>query len=112
MSYQQGCEDGYQDGQTLQQPPNTGGHTRAAIQRICAKYRDAIYSFAATDYDRGYGDGLDKAAIEAGMVGEELEYWTEYGREKLASTGGGGDSHSTTADSRPPTVESDNTEEP
>lgn len=62
--YQRGYQDGYREGQIITQPVNTNGHTEEEFVRIRAKYYAAIYSFAPTQYELGYGDGLDAAAYE------------------------------------------------
>ena len=64
MTYQEGFDAGYADGKIICQPVKTNGHSLSEFIRIRAKYYEAIYNLEPTEYQRGYGDGLDKAADE------------------------------------------------
>lgn len=61
--YDDGLLDGFEDGFTISEKPNNGKHTYGEYIRIKEKYESAIYSFASTEYEQGYGNGLDCAAI-------------------------------------------------
>jgi hypothetical protein len=63
--YEQGKAAGLADGLIISQPINTGGHTFEEWSRVRDTYAQAI-SFGASDWQRGYADGLDQRAIEAG----------------------------------------------
>lgn len=69
--YEQGKAAGLADGSIISQPINTNGHTFDEYARIRDTYAQAI-GFGASDYQRGYADGLDQRAREAGY-GEPTE---------------------------------------
>jgi hypothetical protein len=72
MDYQSGFDAGYRDGKIISSPINTNGHTEAVFCQIRTLYLHCIYQLKPTDWQRGYGLGLDKAAEEA-VVSDERE---------------------------------------
>lgn len=71
LTYQQGFDEGYADGKIITSPIKTNGHTEAEFCRIRNTYYACIYTLFPTDWQRGYGLGLDKAAEEAGFTNDE-----------------------------------------
>lgn len=61
--YDDGLLDGFEDGFIISERPNNGQHTYGEYVRIKEKYEAAIYSFNPTEYETGYGNGLDCASI-------------------------------------------------
>jgi hypothetical protein len=64
--YQAAYAQGLADGRTVAQPVNTGGNTLDSFIAIKARYRDALFVRHPDDAQRGYCDGFDAAATEAG----------------------------------------------
>lgn len=62
--YYSGMVDGYKDASIICLPPKVGEHTESRYCEIKAKYEEAIFNFAPSDYQRGYGDGFDERARE------------------------------------------------
>lgn len=65
--YEEGFNAGYSDACVLESPIKTGEHTLGNYLSIKRRYESAIYSFEPTDYERGYGEGFDKKAVEMGF---------------------------------------------
>lgn len=68
--YYSGMMDGYTDASVIAQPLHTNGHTYSRYCEIKAKYEEAIFNLAPSGYQRGYGDGFDKKAVELGYESE------------------------------------------
>ena len=67
MDYQSGFDAGYADGKIICSALHTNGHTEAEFCRIRNTYYACIYTMFPTEWQQGYGLGLDKAAEEAGI---------------------------------------------
>ena len=76
MDYLLGFSTGYFDGLIIRFPVNTNGHTFDWYLRVKSVYESAIFNFNPSEYELGYGEGLDQAALD-GMTREDLEYWQE-----------------------------------
>lgn len=61
--YEKGRVDGFVDGCILSQPIREGRHTYEKYLQVDTKYRLAIFSLKPSEYQQGYGRGLDMAAI-------------------------------------------------
>ena len=70
LTYQQVFDEGYADGKIITSPIKTNGHTESAYLSIQSKYLSCIHDLFPTEWQRGYGLGLDKAAEEAGFTND------------------------------------------
>lgn len=73
VEYERGFQEGYRDACVIALPIKTGEHTLSNYQAITARYEAAIYAMPPTSYERGYGDGFDKKALEMGFGKEECD---------------------------------------
>jgi hypothetical protein len=66
--YRRGIVDGRRDQAILCLPVGQTPHTLAQYRRIRVTYEMAIYALQPSDYQRGYADGFDAAALAAKAV--------------------------------------------
>lgn len=65
--YVTGWNDGYADGKLIANPVNTNGHTESEYCRVKATYMGCLGPHTS-DWQQGYADGMDRAAVEAGYA--------------------------------------------
>lgn len=69
--YEKGRADGFVDGCILSQPIREDRHTYEKYLQVDTKYRLAIFNLNPSEYQQGYGRGLDMAAIYLRINSEE-----------------------------------------
>lgn len=65
-TYTDGLIDGWCDFMILSEPIKTSLHNYAKYCEVKFKYELSIFSFNPTEYEKGYGEGGDLAAIYLG----------------------------------------------
>lgn len=65
--YEKGRVDGFVDGCIISQPIHEDRHTYAKYVGVNAKYLSVIFNRSPSDYQEGYGIGLDLAATYLGI---------------------------------------------